>query len=497
MKFSTKYLLMLLCLFQNLKSDDDNVFGKTHFSLRPQDSNVARKMMGVEDKIHLFGKDDFYGVLSTASEFQTTFNSKKLGRYFSFVKNSNVMTYSPMTTRDQCGQFDINSVIFGTGATGAICFNPRIRNFIYDVDLWVSLDKIVCGLWSRLYFTLCHTNWNLKLHDTGVDGTKPFYIPITTFQLPYENISAYFKGGPDVPNLITVLGTTSTIITPGIKNGKINGSREETGFSGIHFDLGYDLFKNDKGHLGASLQVVFPTGNHVKDTYLFNPVLGTNNWQLGLTMNAAYTLWQNCDDTKKLNLYFDAVLTHLFKHHQKRLFGLKNLGVDGTSAGSSYTALLIINNSTDEEIAADILGCEKKIGNDAMLDAALMLQYDIDCFSFGVGYDLWYRTKEKMGKDKCKNSCAIPENIYQYIGNISTCLLEEPDQFSTLMTKDIDYSVGLNPSSFSNKIFGFVEYNWKNKTLQPYILLGGEIEWGKGSKAANQAGIIFKGGISF
>lgn len=494
MKRFLNKLLILILIISNVKSDTDKfVFGKTHFSARPQDQNVARKMMGVEDKIHLFGENDFYGVLSTASEFQTTFDSKKIGKYFSFVKNSNSMTYDPMNTTDKCGKFDINSTTFGTGASGVICFKPRIYNFIYDVDLWVGLDKILCGLWSRLMITLAYTNWNMRLSDTGENGDR--FIPVNGAQLkfPYENIFESFKGGSDV-EVIAQNGGTTIIHAASLKNGKIDGKRSETGVAGIHYDLGYDFISRENGHLGASIHVVFPTGNDVNDLYLFNSVLGTNNWQLGMTLNGSYRLWQNCDRSKELSLYFDAVATHLFKHRQKRLFGIKNF-----KPGSEYLIVADATESEDNpfiERFSNIVICEKKFGNTIMLDAALMLQYDTGCYSFGLGYNLWLRSKDKISSKSCKN-CLATDKKYELQGDIDFCLANTNPEITQLTNNDIDFCVALHPSSLTNKIFGFMEYNWKNKKLQPYLLLGAEVEWARGNKAANQAGIIFKGGISF
>jgi hypothetical protein len=62
---------------------------------------------------------------------------------------------------------------------------------------------------------------------------------------------------------------------------------------------------------------------------------------------------------------------------------------------------------------------------------------------------------------------------------------------------DIDPTYALNPRAISNKLFGFIAYNWKNCKIEPFLSLGGEVEWGSHNSAANQWGIIFKGGLAF
>src|SRR3990167_6042005 len=52
-----------------------NVYGKSFYMGRSQGSNLARQMMGVEEKIHRFGNECFYGVGTIAVEYQQTFSN--------------------------------------------------------------------------------------------------------------------------------------------------------------------------------------------------------------------------------------------------------------------------------------------------------------------------------------------------------------------------------------------------------------------------------------
>jgi len=46
-------------------------------------------------------------------------------------------------------------------------------------------------------------------------------------------------------------------------------------------------------------------------------------------------------------------------------------------------------------------------------------------------------------------------------------------------------------------VFGFFGYNWKDCEWAPFALLEGEVEFGHENRAADQWGVMFKGGISF
>lgn len=499
--------------------DSDNVFGKTFFAYRPVNSNTARKMTAVEDKIHLFGKNDFYGVVDAALEYTRTFKSEKIGKYFSFSKDSTSMTYGP-----ECGRFDIFGLYFGTTASGTVCFNPRIENFIADIDLFMGWNQFICGLWTRLDIVFNHTKWDLRLSDNG-DAKA-------TQDLPYSNLKEAWVGD----QIFVSRGTQVDKLQSGI----INGRKSKTEVAAITFDLGYDFVLNERGHLSASIHAVAPTGTRPQGTFLFEPISGANHsWQLGATVNAAYKLWQNCDGQKSFDLYFDSEITHLFKSTQHRLLGLKDQG-----AGSSWLLLI----KTDEfggpvgvERAANILNTQLKAGSDIMFDASLMLQYNCNCFFAGAGYNFWLKTKEKAKDIKpsfndnsfrninfpvgdCRPCCTDPLctnridalnadvcaqeggffspssdpsciSLNPGVPTIGTCV--QVTEFDILDIKNLDVCPALTPRSMTHKIFANIGYNWKNCNLMPFISLFGEVEFANGNTATDQWGIGLKAGLAF
>lgn len=475
----------------------NNIFGKTYYARRPQDSNTARKMMGTQDKIHLFGKDDIYGFVSAAVEYQQTFDTQGITKWF-FFNGKNEMTYG-----NQCdGTFDIYAVNFGTTASGVIKALPKIRDYIADFSLNIFFDDFIKGLWINLTAPVVHTVWNLRIENTlkGAAGEK---FPVNLVQ---ENTT------PDIPyaNLVSAwIGDATFGDAPELLCGKNDDSTSDTKIAGITFDIGYDFILKPRGHFGLALHAVFPTGTRPNAEFLFNATVGTGqNWQLGGNLTTGYEFWRNCEETKSWSLFLDLTISHIFKVRQQRLFGLL---IDGQSSpGSSWLLLKQFDADGDYvslERAANILCCDTHIGADVMLDGALLLQFNYNCFSAGIGYNLWYRSKEKI-RDV---SCEIPSNTYGIKGTtdagnnetqskstIGKCSKTD-EETVFINSSDIDICSALHPQALSNKVFGFVSYIWDNDCYDwnPFFVLGAEIEYGNKDKAIDQWGIVAKIGLTF
>src|SRR3990167_3190206 len=349
---------------------NDLTYGKTFFSYRPQDSNAARGLAGVADKMHLFAKEEFYGQANLYLGGQQTTKASDFATYFSFTGNP-TMTYGNLGD----GSYDINGLNFGTTASGTISFCPQIQNFIANIDLYFGWDEFVCGLWSRLQVPVVYTRWDMNISDPKASSVGTYYEGYTvsksaTTEVVYKNLKAAWAG------------TSGYGDVPALACGKIACRQTATAVAGVHFDLGYDFMRKERGHFGLSLHVVAPSGTTPCANYLFNAVAGANHsWQLGGSVNAAYELWNDCDGDKRLSLYLDAYVTHLFAAKQRRLLGLKTT-TGKSNPGASFLVLKKFSSANPATVdttnplvrAADILCCEVKVGAAVMADIALMLQ---------------------------------------------------------------------------------------------------------------------------
>lgn len=522
-------------------NDKGNVFGQTNFTAHPVQWDMFRRMAGAStEKLHLFGEEEFYGVASLALQYQQTTDNGRIAQWFSFNNsgaNNGAMTYGPATSLNDAltNTDDINSLNFGVTNSGTVTFCPKIQNFVADIDLFFGWDEFVCGLWSRFSIPINWTRWTLGLNDSNAGtGATVFQDGVvstgSTPDVPYTSLKDAWKG------------TQSFGQAPVLKKGRIDGSQSETAVAGLKMELGYDFLRREKSHLALSFLVVAPTGNKPNATYLFDAISGSSkSWEIGADFNGHWNFWERQECNQSLGLHFDVALVSQLKSSQTRLFGMKNGGVqDATenqttpaacnvAAGSSWLLLKQVsdgaagNNAptvTNLERAANVLALQAKIGAGFETNGAILLKYIRNHFSVDLGYELYYRSQEKLS-----SRATIDPFTYGVYGisveagqdwaattSQSTSTIANPayndiingvnPTFVYLQDSDVCACTALQPATLSNKVFGFCEYSWDNCDWDPTVGLGASYEIGaskSGAKnvALNQWSVLAKGSISF
>ena len=509
-------------------TSNDNAFGKTFFSFRPQDSNSASKILTLLDQRKSF---------NLTLTYQSSFNEGKQASWFMFNGSSCMTVGIPGDSAKE----DVNGSQLGLslgnmdavltpGKIGEICVKPKVNNYIFNLDYNFNLDAVVCGLWGRVALPIVRAETDLRVCATG-NGIATdkfskglFSLECKETDVPYTRIDDAFegdKGFGEIPPLNYSKFAQRKLI--------------KTGLAGIHLNLGYDICRDWRTYVGLGLNVVVPTGNRPTGEYLFEPVVGANHcWQLGGLLEC-YKNWY-CNDTKT-GVYFYGTVNHLFKARQTRTFALKKNG-----AGSQFLLLKKFNPTVTgldgADRVANILSGEAKIGAAVMVDASVMLQIAYRKLFFNLGYNLWFRTKEKTNDSICfsgfqdnrfgikgnlnlsqiGDSCPYPNdppcNALLSTASKSTIGVpadEDPsesngDPIPKLLSckNDIDVSAPLHPSAISNKIFATLGVNLYNESCnynefynKAYILLSVEVEFGRNSSSISQWSIVSKVGIEF
>jgi hypothetical protein len=556
------------CDFSNCSADqnnccEDNIyFGKTHYSYRPQGTNAFRRLIGLQDKTHVFGREEFYGVVSLALSFQQTFNrdsncKRSFGTWFSPIcsnkfifgpdQNAPTEELNPRlpaatgVTNELKEGVHVSSLDFGLSSThkSTLAIHPKIKNVIADLDFWFGLDEFICGLWARVNVPLVWTKWEMCSTETTANeggnhyGTGVAACSANVPGVPAPNNPVVYTSQRDA--WCATKGGFGDV--PALENGKLCSCKEDDfSVSGVRFDLGYDFWRSECGYLGLALTAVAGVGTQPKAESIFAPVVGAqHSWQFGGNLVGAYELWNEEDSS--VSLLTDITATHIFKHKQRRLFGLKNHGT-----WSHQLLLKKLKKDTNGDFshigferAANILAGEVKIKCDVMVDAACAIAYRNCNFTGTLGVDVWYRSQEKI-VDNCGFS--IQENTYGIMGTTGSCSVQTaslstintskgtglnntqnsvgngvpldvndgyinpnllPPLFNTITldATQIDPYPGLHPDALSGKIFGALEYAWDDCEWQPFVVAAGAVEIGRGNTAADQWEIIFKSGISF
>src|SRR3990167_4515379 len=491
-----------------------NVYGQTNFAAHPVQWDQFRRMSGAStEKLHLFNQTEFYGTVSLALQYQQTSESNHLAQWFLFNNNSlNSMRYGPNNDPNTGAAFscDINAYNFGVTSSGVVSFQPKIQNFVADIDLYMGCDQFVGGLWSRISLPINWTRWNLNLCDSNPNNPDSSTFPTdlmqanTTVTVPYANLKQAWVGNK-------TFGDTTVVMT----NGRIDGAQSTMQIAGLKLELGYDFVRKTDRHFALSCLIVVPTGNSPNAQYLFEPISGSNKqWEIGVDFNGHYNFWEHTESNESLGIHYDIALMGMLKHNQKRLFGLK-AGPNGTcSAGAAWLLLKEFDSSLNYTgvltSAANVLALNANIGSSCETNIGILIKYINHHFSFDVGYELFYRNAEKLN-----NRTAITANKYGIKGGLdvdadadqtastSTISVNGVADASPVYIKDADVCEcpALQPAYLSNKLFSFIEHSWDNCDWQPTAGVGYSFEWGNersGAKniAVNQWSLMAKGSVS-
>lgn len=488
--------------------ENGSTFGKTFFSIRPQDSNSANRLVRLVNENHTTNTDcRFAWGTDVTLGLQQNFNSKSLGEWFLYNGTNRVTVGIPNNAR----HFDVDGSQFGlltedgsAGLIGTLSLNPTLKNIISNLNFWFDFHKFVPRLWARTYCTIVRAKTNLGMHATTSNVQTTGNYPNSEFTITcsspspivYTSICQAFKGNESFGDI------------PALQYGKYYGdSKTQTGLASIRFDVGFDVVKSGDGFFNCAACLLAPTANKPQGKYLFEPVLGANkSWQLGIECTGAYKELLDSESTS-IDFYTDITLTHLFKSKQTRVFSLKNNG-----AGSQYLLLKEFDLSVGEVIAgervANIFAGRASIGANIMLDGSVMLHLTHRRgFLFDLGYNFWLRSKETISKTVCLRNFA--KEKYGIKGDLP---LSEVDAFSgfcignldtaskstigqpagadattvALDVCDIDVHAVLHPLAFSNKIFSALGYwcDLHRCTSRMAVSVEGEVEFGH--KALNQ-----------
>lgn len=498
-------------------SCSNRTFGKTFFSIRPQDSNSALRLAKIvsEDHGNSWGLDLSLGIAQSFSR-----KNNILARWFLFNECTQVTVGVPSDTRSftvDGGQLGLVSTDGDPGLMGTLSLNPTLHNKSIIANAWFDLSDYVCGLWFRTFLTVVQASTKLGMRTSNTNNIA---------QLGNYPNGVYTTDCEDVPIEYTSLcsafiGDAPFGSIPDLKYAKFySGHKTKTALASIRTDLNYDIVTCPNGFFNVGGTVIIPTGNKPKNVYLFEPIVGANgSWQIGATILGAYHFLPDCNENS-IDVYVDATATYLTKSKQTRVFSLGSNG-----AGSQYMLLKVFDLDVGAvqsgERVANIFAGQAHIGGSGMLDGSVMLHFArCNGLSCDIGYNLWARSKERIGSTAFVRN--FIQNAYGVKGNLP---LSSIDSFSELCIDDlntasnstlgnpaptdaqtevldvcdIDFNAALHPSTFSNKLFGCIGYSRDLCSSDATIALfvEAEVEIGQKKRALNQWACALNIAVSF
>lgn len=280
---------------------------------------------------------------------------------------------------------------------------PQIRNYIVDFSIQFNLENY----WNCLKNTYFRINTSLVNSVWDLNGKENIQKSATTDFSSFPETYMSIQAASSAENLETALSGNFLFGDMKTKweHGKFKfKSQKKVALSNIDLILGYDLLRCDDSHFGIFLRTGIPTGTRPNAKYFFQPIIGNgHHWELGFGIDAHYNLL-NCDNTC-IQLYLIGNVAHLFKDTQFRSFDLKdshsktgNLSQNGEL--SRY--LLLKEFSQDGIYSGNLINAinltTKKIQSkfDIQADVMAQLIFRRCNFTFGLGYDFYFRSREKI-----------------------------------------------------------------------------------------------------
>jgi len=442
-----------------------------YYSIRSQSQNAARQIVGAgwNTNINICETNCWNGIFSIIPEYSKTVRPGKISQCL-FGSPQNFPPCDECTNAcNPCKNRNLHSIhisgsqsearnpgdwladYFGlpTDYVGCVSFEPYIENFLVDFSFYIGLDSWIKGLFFKIHAPITHTRWDLnccecmqesivgcgRYEKNGGNPHWPGYFSSTvitpTIGIQRNNLVFCFESfisGCDViqdPNII---------FNP-ICNARMCCQRlAKTGLSDIQMALGWNFLCNENYHCGLSLRASAPTGNAPKAIYLFEPIVGNGkHWELGGGLTAHWTFWQSeCSgETESLGLHLDANVTHLFKTKQCRTFDLcgKPLSrymlaakfgepINNLQAGPDVGSLVAPSKQFQGIYSplANITTFAVDVSIDYQTDIALLLQYQKENFSYGIGYNFWAKGCENIELN-CSCPCPLEENTWALKGD--------------------------------------------------------------------------------
>lgn len=451
-----------------------------HVLIRSQSVDSVRELIGWTHKINLYDQGPVYGTFAVTPEYTQTFQGGKIagnlfGKNLSNFCNNDLDCASIIISGSRVadrGAQDLLADYFGlpTDFQSNVTLNPRVQNLILDCNLYLGLDELLCGLWLRIHAPLVNTHWNLRMHETIVaEGTNSYvegYFSRTSVPrnqllnsfLEYLNSDTpYLNGDVQFLGLENGRVPSNSLVCPSSCSGYESITLDTTKLSDIQVALGWNFWNSEDYHFGLGVRGSMPTGTHINDTYLFQPVVGNgHHWEVGGMLTTHYTAWRSCDENRSCGFYVDVNLTTLLSTWQCRSFDLCGRGTNSKYmlAEKMDQRSLKINNNVVRNSAnynlqgnvvaanppaftppvappnyefpngqfndvfspvANIAAAPVKVSVPFQADLTALFNFKSCGFEWDLGYNYWSTDCESF--DFCTSRSIIPENTWSLKGD--------------------------------------------------------------------------------
>lgn len=444
-------LALIIFLYATNPAKGNNSYPRSIFVPRQLSYNpILENALVLDAKLH----EDFDYVFSVKPIYTQSVGSK-FNKYFT-------IDHKESLNIQEDGSGDISSLWFSvissdnTFYSSLLSFHPKRQTF---GSAFYFAAQLSCDFQIAITTALIGSKNNMHIREKNIQnfGTCSGYSTITQ---SFANPERLF--------------------------GKIRGAQTIVGLDDIQVKLLYNYWESPCLSWDFYGLLGIPTGKGSKARYLFEPLVGSKHPQLGFGTYMGWIISEN--DCNRLSLLGEAKYRYAFKNKEYRSFDLKKNG--------QWSRYMLFVNESDKYAffpAINNLTFKTNVTPQSSFDLYLALHCKHKSWNFELGYDLWYRSAEKIslpnsflsnvgiadlkGIAEQDPQSASTANISQGIQPGINQMTSDPS-FVPVTINDINLISGAQASSLSNSVYGSIGYMFDTKCHTMQVGLNAAYERG-------------------
>jgi len=443
--YGTSYYMRLLCAlvcFSSFTIYPKECCGGTFFKVRKTTTNNA-----LQHNLSLYWwyhevvaqKEDVWWTVQATPLYQQSNSGKKVAQYF-FPCAKECISIKEDGTGD-VGSLWLNLIApQGESFDACLCMRPERRVAGTLLNLRVSLSRWLCNWWIDTAFAVIKASHTLNMCVDQRDG---------------DGVAC------DIANVCQALQQ------PGWQVGKFYAhTRSNHGVDDLQLKLGHNIWFHGGNHLSPYVVTTIGLEKNQPQEYIFEPTVGSVNNAFGFGCIAEVGL---CDwEHGHLAFLTDFKYRYVFSAIETRSMDLCKNG-----QWSRYLQVVAQDAPSQALPGINFFTRKLKVTPGNLIDWFMALHIEHKHLDVEVGYDFWYRQKEKIRLCAC-----LPEGfgIYDMIGDckiaptsahcahISQSVIGEnvpmsDPMFVQLQSQDLNVASAATPRAITNMIFGAVGYH--------------------------------------
>ncbi|NBX78548.1 hypothetical protein EBQ93_04230 [bacterium] len=416
---------------------------------------------------------DWKGYINFTLFMQHSYDSESLADYFYFNDQKKIILdelYTDTTPRLR----DINPVHLGL--MPLTIDDPDYRSEITFAPFRKSFG---CMLDMRYYFS--DAVWaQIKLGAMQVT---------TNMQLQEKKLSTSTGGGvPGIDN------ANEAFMNQEWTAGKIQTRPvHKTGFDDVLLKMGYDFFQYEESPHRGGLYIftVLPSGISEQQEYLFHPSIGDRNIYFGLGVSGDFC--SSIGNEGAITLSGDLRGQCGLDSFQYRTFDLTENG-----SWSRYMLMSYESNPLDVQYGINVTTALARVKQFGQVQGTFVLSYDRPEIGAKIGYNVWYKSAEKIVSIEALNNVYAVADLPHISGNLiglaisaSTANISQsvipgianngsiiPDAVFTPFTPDdFDRSSAQNPQACTSTVWAGIQMNKEINDAELRLSVNGSYEF--------------------